>query len=515
MLVGDILRSTAGRYPNKVGLVFEDKRYTWQQVNARVNSLAHALLGLGLEKQDRVAILSPNCHQYIEFYFATAKAGLVGVPLNTWFRARELSYLLNNSGANTLIVHRNYLEVAKSLNAAGIKNYIGLGEGHSYPYDFETLRGRNSVDEPGVSVDEDDLFVLSYTSGTTGVPKGAMITHRNACAGITTMTLEWRLHPDHVYLLHAPMFFAAGGGARLHTILRGCTTIIANSDAETVLKTVDREKITHMSFSPTPIKRIIDHPDIDKYDLSSVQLIGLTGAPHSLAEIRKIEQIWGHVWVSSYGLAETVNCGATLQPEEVDIEGPTAKRMTSIGKPHVGIDLRVVTEDGDEVAHDGKEAGEIIVRGAPITKGYWNMPEETAQLIKGDWFYTGDMATVDEDGYIYIVDRKQDIIKSGGVKVSPREIEEIIYTHPAVSHCTVIGVPDEEWGETPKAVVVLKKGMKATESEIIELCRRNLASYKKPTSVDFVDSLPITPSGKIVKREVKEKYWKGYERRVH
>ena len=515
MLVGDILRTTASKYPDKTGIIFEDKRYTWHQVNARVNSLANALLQSGLKKQDRVAILSPNCNQYLEFYFATAKAGLIGVPLNTWFKKKELSHLVNDSGASIIIVDKAHLNLAASLDVRGVKHYIGLGAGHPYPLDYEKLITENSTDEPRVNVNEDDIFVLSYTSGTTGVSKGALITHRNASAGITIMALEWRLQPHSVYLLHAPMFFAAGGGARLHAILRGCTSIVMTYNAETILQTIQREKVTHMSYSPTPIKRIVDHPDIGKYDLSSVQFMGLTGAPHSISEIRAIEKWFGHVWVSSYGLAETVNCGATLQPEEVEIEGPTARRMASIGKPQVGIDLRVVDEDGRDVVHDGKETGEIIVRGDPITKGYWNMPEETAEAIKDGWFHTGDMATIDDDGYIYIVDRKQDIIKSGGIKVSAREIEEVVYTHPAVSYCAVIGVPDEEWGETPKALVVLKEGMTATEEEIKELCRKNLASYKKLSSVEFVSSLPMTPSGKIVKREVKEQYWKGYDKRVH
>jgi len=515
LLVGDILRITAAKYPRKVGLIFQDKQYTWQEVNARANSLAHALLGLGLEKQDKVAILSPNCNQYIEFYFATAKAGLVGVPLNTWFKGKELSYLIDNSGANTLVVHRDYIDVAKSLDVSGIKNYIGLGDGHPYPYDLETLMRENPADEPEVEIDENDLFVLGYTSGTTGVPKGAMITHKNACTGIILRAFEWRVQPDSVYLLHAPMFFAAGGGARLNTVLRGCRTIIMTYNAEEILRTIEKEKVTHMSYSPTAIKRIVDHPDVNKYDLSSVRFIGLTGAPHSVAEITKIEQVFGHVWCSAWGLSESVNMGTTLQPEEVEIEGPLARRVGSIGKADMGIHLRVVDENGRDVAYDAKQTGEIIIRGDAITEGYFGMPEETAETIKDGWFYTGDMATVDEDGYLYIVDRKKDMIISGGINIYPREIEEVIYTHPAVSHCAVIGVPHAEWGETPKAVVVLREGMKATEDDIIEICRQNLASYKKPTSVDFVDSLPMTPSGKILKREVKEQYWKGYDLRVH
>ncbi|MCX8125893.1 MAG: AMP-binding protein, partial [Dehalococcoidia bacterium] len=220
------------------------------------------------------------------------------------------------------------------------------------------------------------------------------------------------------------------------------------------------------------------------------------------------------VWYSSWGMSETCACGSMLQPEEVDLNGPTARRAASIGLAQFGIEIKVVDDSGNEVPRDGRTTGEIIVKGDIVTKGYWNQPEATAEAIKDGWLYTGDVATVDEDGYIYIVDRKKDMIKSGGILISAREVEEVIYSHPAVASCCVIGVPDPQWGETPKAVVVLKKGMRATEKEIIELCRNNLASYKKPTSVDFVDSLPVNASGKIVKKDVKEWYWKGQEKRV-
>lgn len=515
MLVGDMIRATAARYPEKVGIISGGDRYTWREVNQRVNGLAHGLIGMGLNKPDRVAILCRNSHQYLEFYLATAKAGLVAVPLNTWYREKELSYLINDSGARALVIDQDYLEVASKLETDCVEHYLGFGESHPYPHDLETIIAENPHDEPEVSVDESDLFALSYTSGTTGKPKGTMITHRNCCAGVLIMVMELRIHPDSVYLLHAPMFFSAGGGGRLTTVLRGCRTIVMQYEVNAILRAIERERITHFTMSPTPIKRIADHPDVGKYDLTSVRMIGLTGAPHSIAEIRRIEEVFGHVWHSCWGMTETCSSGITLPPEEVEIDGPLSRRMASVGKPMPGFDVRAVNEDGEDIARNGKETGELIIRGDAVTAGYWNMPEETAETVRDGWLYTGDVVTIDEDGYIYIVDRKKDMIKSGGILVSAREIEEVIYRHPAVAYCAVIGVPDEDWGETPKAIVVLKEGMKATENEIIELCRQNLASYKKPTSVDFSANLPLTSTGKILKKDIREAYWRGYHQRVH
>lgn len=460
-------------------------------------------------------MLCRNCNQYLEFYLATAKARLVAVPLNTWFKGKELSYLITNSGAKALIVDQRYLDVAKTLNVETVEHYIGFGDEHPYPNDLETLIREHSKEEPHVEIDEDDLFALGYTSGTTAKPKGCMLTHRNSIAGTIRQAVEWKVEPHSVYLLHAPMFFGAGGGGRLPPVLRGATCVIITSDTETVLRTIEREKITHFSMSPTPIKRLVDHPDVEKYDLSSVRVIGLTGAPHSVAEIKRIEEVFGHVWYSTWGMTESSNAGSTLQPEEVGIKGPTAKRMASVGKAQMGVEIRVVNENGEDISPNGKEVGEVIMRGDHVMVGYWNMPEDTPNTLRNGWLYSGDVAIIDEDGYIYIVDRKKDMIISGGINISPREIEEVIYTHPAVAHCAVIGVPDEKWGETPKAVVVLKEGMKATEDEIIELCRQDLASYKKPTSVGFVDSLPMTPTGKISKKDLLQRYWERYEKKVH
>ena len=463
-------------------------------------------MGLGFEKGDRVAILSRNCHQYLEFYFAGAKAGLISVPLNSWLLATELSDLIHDSGASGLIVDEKYSERIEGLDVNSIKHYIGLGQVHPYPHDLETLIRDSSDQEPDVKVEESDIFTLAYTSGTTGRSKGAMVTHKNSCAAVKTMAQEWRFQPESVHLMHAPMFFAAGGGSRFHAVLKGSRCLIMTYDAEMALEIIEKERVTHFSMTPTQIKRIIEHPRVQEYDLSSVCQIGLIGAPHPVAEIKRVEEVFGHVWDCAWGMTETSTCGTVLQPEKVALEGPRSRRLTSVGKVEVGMEVRVVDEKGEDVPCDGEQTGEAILRGEAVMKGYWNQPDETAEVLKEGWFYTGDLVTMDKDGYLYLVDRKKDIIISGGINISAREVEEVIYTLPAVTHCAVIGVPHKEWGETPKAVVVPKEGMSLTEQEVIEHCGKQLASFKKPTSVDFVDSLPMTASGKILKKDLRENY---------
>ena len=508
MIPGDIIRRTAVSYPHKVGVIFGDQKYTWQGVNTRVNRLANGLLKLGLQKQDKVAILCPNCNQYLEFYLAISKAGLVGVPLNYRFIGKELALLINHSEAKVLITSQDYIDTLEGMSSAlkGVENYIGLGEKHPYSLDYEKLLNESSPDEPQADVSEDDLFVLSYTSGTTGRPKAATITGTNSISGILSMAIYMRLVPNDVYLLHAPMFFGAAGGARLHCVLRGCTSIITTFRPREFLEIIEKEQITAFSLGPTGLRMLANEPEIGKYDLSSVRKIVVSGGRLSVPIWQKLQQFFGQIFYPGYGMTESSISGTMVEPEEIAAEGPLAKRIASVGKPCFSADVRVVNEAGGDVTHDGHEVGEIIMHGDPITKGYWKEPETTAETIRSGWLYTGDMATVDEDGFLYIVDRKKDMIKSGGINIFPKEIEDIIYTHHAVLHAAVIGVPDEKWGETVKAMITLKEGTTASEEEIIELCKKNLASYKKPTSVEFIDHMPLTADGKPLKRELKEKH---------
>jgi len=504
--VGDIIRRTAADYPDKLGLVFGDEVFTWEQVNRRVNRLAHGLLGLGLAKGDRVAILSRSCHQYIEFYFAVAKAGLVGVPLNSMLLPAELEFIIRDAGAAALVVDAHFSDKLKGIDAESVRRFIGLGAGHGCPYDLEQLILDSPDMEPAVPVTGDDIFTLAYTSGTTAFPKGAIISHLNGVSGITTIAREWRFQPESVYLLHAPMYFAAGGGPRLHALSRGSRYVIINYDVETVLETIQRERVTHFSMSPTPIQRILDHPGVEKYDLSSVRMVGLSGAPHPAAEIRRVEALFGHVWYSTYGMTETNVCGTCLPPEEVAVSGPLSRCIGSVGRSVRGMALRVVDAAGAEVPHDGSAMGEVILKGDAVSPGYWRQPEHTAEAVRDGWFYSGDLATVDANGYLYIAGRRKEVIISGGVNIAAREIEEVIAAHPAVSQCAVIGVPDADWGERPLAVVVLRAGARATEADILDLCRQKLAAFKKPKSVKFRGALPLTPTGKVLKRELIETY---------
>lgn len=518
-LVGDILRRTAARYPDKTGVVFADKRFTWREFNFQVNSLANGLLKLNPEKQSRVAILSRNCHQYLQFYFAVAKVGLIGVALNTMLTEDELCYLISNSEANTLIVDSIYKDRVANIKPKlpGVKHYIGIGANHEQPYDFERMIAENPLEEPQVQVFEEEIFVLAYTSGTTGRPKGTMITHRNCVTAVLVSAMEMGLQPHHVYALPGAFYFASPSSMRFAPVLRGCTTVLTTWNPEDLLPIIQKEKVWGYNGGPTVHSLIVNYPDIHKYDLSSIGSLFITTSPCPPSLWMKLEETFGHVCCACYGMTESSIAGTFLHKEEVALEGPenVVRRMTSVGKASCVWDIKVVNEEGKEVVWNRKEIGEIIIKGDIVMKGYWKDPEQTAEKIKDGWLYTGDLATIDEDGYIYIVDRRTDMIKSGGINVYPREIEEVIYAHPSVLYAAVIGVPDEMWGETVKAVIVLKPGARATAKEIIELCKGKLASYKKPTSVDFVDSMPMTEAGKILKRELKSSYWRGYEKFVH
>lgn len=529
MVIGDLLRRTAKVYPDKIGIVDKfgkytpiDTQFTWKEFNERVNKLANSLLTMGLNPQDRVAIYSDTRSQFFTAYMALAKAGLVTVPINTAYKGEELAYLINNSGARAIIVDVDRLPMLREIltDLEGVQYVIGLGLGHyvdhDCQHDFDTLISRGSRQEPKVTVNDQDLAMMLYTSGTTGRPKGAMLTHRNWCTSAFIVTNEWRLYPNIKFLCVLAPFFTGCFVFMTFSAARGFTIIMSDFEPQKVLNIIANEKIDYTMLVPTMTSRLVKFPEIKKYDLSSIKRVITSGAPISGALIREASTVLfnGDLrFVFTYGTSETAIGGCQLQPEEVSLDGPESRRSTSVGKAMLGMEIRVLDEDGKEVEPGSDNAGEVVVIGDTVGKGYWGMPENE-ELKDGVW-YSGDLAKVDEDGYIYIVDRKKDMILSGGANIYPREIEDVIFEHPAVLHTAVVAIPDREWGEKVHAVIVPREGVEVAEHEIIKFCRERLASYKCPKSVEFLSfkELPVSPAGKILKRQLKAKYWGNIERK--
>ena len=444
----------------------------------------------------------------MEAYLAAAKGGFALVPINYRLIGREVAYIINNSEPITLIYEEEYQGLVKitSSDISSVKNFIPMSR-------YEELISKSPAHEPEVLISEEDIVCIMYTSGTTGLPKGAVMTHKNWLSHTVNMVLELNISSEDVTLNVTPFFHVATIWPMLtHLYMGGTNVILSRFEPKAVLETLERERITTCNLVPTMIIQMLECSDINRYDLSSIRWLGYGASPMPVEVLRRAIAIFGKKLVQVYGLTEACPLLTLLPAEEHILEGPKARRLTSCGREIINVEVRVVDEGGKDVAPG--RVGEIIARGDIIIKGYWRMPEETASTIRDGWLYTGDLATVDEEGYIYIVDRKKDIIISGGENISSREVEEALYSHPAVLEAAVIGVPDKVLGEAVKAVVVLKEGVRATEAEIIEHCKGRLAGYKRPRSVDFVESLPKSAAGKILKRELRERYWKGYERRV-
>jgi len=511
----EMLNDNAQRYADKIALVSEDRSYSFEQVNRRINGLANALAGLDVQKGDRVGILAYNCPQSFEV-FGLAKAGRICVPLNFRSAGRELAYLINNSGLNTLIVGSEFVDVVNSIRdqLPEVRNLISLDAGVEGMTSYEQLIAGAASSEPIDDVVADDPAALYYTSGTTGHPKGATHTHKSLLAEIGVH--RGSFSADDVVLCVMPFFHVGGSAAHLFPAYTyGATSVIMKAFNETgVLESIEKYRITYVGLVPAMIIRLLEHPDLDRYDLSSLRTIMYVGAPMPVDALRRGLERLGQVFIQLFGQTETLNI-ALLGREEHTLSGPEKerRRLGSAGKP-LGIgEVRIVDDRGRDVPQG--EAGEIVACSDRMMTGYWGKPQETAQTMKGGWLHTGDVGRMDEDGYIYLVDRKKDMIISGGENIYSREVEEVLYTHPAILEAAVVGVPDEKWGESVRAVVVLKEGATATEAEIIDFCKEYLAGYKKPKSVEFRDSLPKTGSGKIKKAEIREDYWKGQKRRIH
>lgn len=515
--LGEIFTRNAKLYPNKVGIVYGDRRLTYQELNLRVNRLISAMYARGIGKGDRVAILSKNCPEYMEAYGLAEKGGIILVPLNWRLVARELKFMLADSGAKAIIVSQEYLQTINSIRQElpEMKIYISL-ESPAQGYEgYEDLMAKGSPGEPSIYIDPEDVAYIIYSSGTTGLPKGIMLTHAGQLDCAISQLTELRSGQHSVSLTVIPLFHSGGKSSTLSHFFRGCTLVfIKEFDTREVLEAIQREKVTVTQMVPSMVAFLLDYPDFAQYNLSSLQTIFYVGAPMPLGLLKRAIQAFGPVFCQGYGLTESGPLATFFCREDHITEGDSKvlERLKSCGKPALICEVRVVNEHGQDVKPG--EVGEIAVKNRRLMKGYWNQPEKTGDTLRNGWLYTGDMATVDEEGYLYIVDRKADLIISGGENIYPREIEEVLYTHPAVLEAAVIGVPDDKWGETVKAFISLKQGTTVSETEIIDFCKQNLASYKKPKSVEFLSEIPKNASGKILKTVLRNKFWAGRDRKV-
>ena len=507
MLLGDIMRLNAMKFPDKTALVFKDIRLSYLELNRRVNRLANALLGIGVEPGDRVAVLADNCSQYVEVYFATSKGGMVVVPINNSLDAEGMTYIVSDSGANTIVFGENYVDTINSLRPGlkTVRNYIAIGEAPGAE-NYDKLLSSYPDDEPEVAIDEDDTAWLLYTSGTTGPPKGVMLNHNSQVVdSANTLLTCFPINRSDIHLVILPLFHIGSlWHMRCHFYMGNTTVLMDARDPKLILEAIEREKVTTLCFVPPMIVPIVNHPDIDKYDVSSMRIMIYSGAPLPEGLQRRLNQIFGDIIIQVYALTE--GGPAIVMPPLMEGPWQEVKRPGSCGKEVINVEVKLVNEEGKDCAPG--EVGEILARGDNIMKGYWNMPEATAKTLEGGYLHTGDLATRDEEGYYYITGRKKDTITSAGKPVYSPEIENVMSLHPAISEVAVIGVPDKELGEAVKAVVVLRTGEKASEEEIISWCQGRLDDYKVPRSVDIVDRLPKTPSGKVLKNILRERYSK-------
>ncbi len=505
----------ASMFPEQEILVFEDRRFDYQTLQDRVNRLAGGLRRLGLGREDRLAVLQTNCNEYVEAYYAASKLGVLFIPLNYRAKLDELRYMLKDSEATAVMVGDRYVELVNQLKPelAGVKVCISIESSWPGMVRYgELLEAAEPVEEEA-DVSDDDLNVIMYTSGTTALPKGVMLTYGDFSEYVLN-TVEPADGTDRgAFLLAVPLYHIAGLTSIMTNIYAGRRLVmLAQFDPGLWLKTVERERITHAFVVPTMLKRILEHPDFDRTDLSSLQILSYGAAPMPLPVIRRaIERFPRTVgFINAFGQTETTSTVTMLGPEDHRLEGPPEevekklRRLSSIGRPLPDVELKVVDEAGNELPPG--QVGEVAIRSPRVMKGYWKREAETAQTLAGGWVRTRDMGWVDEDGYVYLAGRKSDLIIRGGENIAPEEVEAVLHTHPAVDEAAVFGIPDEEWGERVAAAVVLKPGMQATEAELIEYCRQRLASFKKPEFIFFVESLPRNPMGKVLKKELRQAF---------
>lgn len=492
-----------------------DRRVEWREFDELVRRLANGLLTLGLNPGDRVAVLSRNSVEYLATYFAAGRAGLVTQPLNWRLSTPALAGVLGDAVPKVVLFQDEFREAATELQAAvDVPHWLEFGDASDGT--FHDLVSRSSdLELPGVDrIGGADPFFLLYTGGTTGESKGVIHTHDSAAAGMFNQTVAERIVPSDVYMLTGQMFHIPIVLA-MNYVKHGCPLVLMNFDPTVALQLIEQERVSAFLGVTTMLNWMMAQPDFGSYDLSSLRNIQYGGGPMPSQIVRQALDSFPCTLIQGYGQTEGPGMTFLSQEDHADaVRGIHPERLRSCGREGFLATVRVLDPDGNEVPRDGHTPGEIVVKCPANMAGYLNRPDLTERTIRDGWMWTGDLATWDEDRYVYIVDRAKDMIISGGENIYSVQVEDAIASHPAVLECAVIGVPDQEWGESVKGFVVLKPGQQASEADIIEQAKQHLASYQKPRSVEFVAELPKAPTGKILKRELRRPFWEDQDRNV-
>jgi fatty-acyl-CoA synthase len=518
------LNRAAALYPRKPAVIDGEVQFSYREFKERTNRFGHAMQALGLGRGDVIGYLGLNNHEILDAYYGVLPAGLVLLPLNVRLRPQDLAYILADAGAQALMVGPEFAALGFQLREAvpGLSRLIMLGpDVPVQAISYDRILADAATDEIDfLDVDENAVAEMFYTSGTTGRPKGVELTHRNlylhALSCVATLGIT---DADVALVGTVPLFHVNAWGTPHYMVCMGGTmTVIPRFDPGLVCRAVQRDRVTAMGMVPTMLTALLNYPERGQYDLTSLRWVLIGGAPPPTSLIAAAREQMRVDCFVGYGLSETTplltvaTVKDTLAGQPLE-EQYARKAMTGIAG--VGCEIRVVDADGRDVEPDGRQIGEILARGDNVMRGYHNLPEETAQALAGGWFHTGDLATIDEEGYLQIKDRKKDIIISGGENISSVEIEDVFYQHPAVLEAAVIAVPDDQWGEAPLALVALKPGQSADPAELLAFAAARLPRFKHPRAVEIYSEFPKTGTGKIIKGEIREKYWQGYESRVH
>ena len=506
MTVAAWLHRNAHWRGDNIALVSAQRRLSYAEFNARVNQQVHGLYRQGLAKGDRVAVLLNNTVEAVEALATAAKGGFVHVPINFRLSPREVAQILRHSGARVLLIDREYAGKLPTAGDCPDLERVFLIDPADADSDFEGWLAEGGAGEPDVDIVDDDDFLIVYTSGSTGEPKGVLFQQRQSTIHAPIPVLHYEIAEDSRLLMVYPHNSVASMNMfYIPAWMVGATVVLDDArgfSAERWLALVQDERISHCHLVPTMLFRVLEYERLGDFDLSSLKTIGYGSAPMPRQRIEQLSQVFGEILIQGYGMTEVSSLATILtKADHVAALAGDGSRLAACGRPVFGSEIRVVDDDGREVATG--ELGEIVFRGPLLTSGYWGDPELTAETIKNGWLHSGDLGRFDEAGYLYIVDRKKDIIISGGANIAGREVEEVLYWHPAVAEAVVVGRPDPEWGERVHAFVIRHDGTEVEAAELIAFCRQRLAHFKCPDAVTFEKELPRNALGKFIKAELR------------